>query len=372
MKRCKLALEDGSVFTGQAFGAEGTCSGEAVFNTAMTGYQEVLTDPSYLGQIVIMTYPLVGNCGINEEDIESGRLHLAGMVIRELPPAHNHHRATQALDAYLQANGIIGLTGVDTRALTRRIRKHGSLRAVISTKDLDDASLCEQARALPTMAGQNLAARVAGQAPENWQASPDAECKYRIVALDCGIKFNILRSLTRLGCEIVSMSGLSSPEEILERQPHGILVGNGPGDPSVVDESIATVRSLIGKLPMFGICLGHQLIACALQADIYKLKFGHHGINHPVRNLATRQIEITSQNHGFAVDEASLAKVGAVATHINLNDHSLEGFAHKTHALFAVQYHPEAAPGPHDASYLFSHFVRMIENGRVPDDLIPA
>jgi carbamoyl-phosphate synthase small subunit len=276
------------------------------------------------------------------------------------------------LDAYLQANGIIGLTGVDTRAVTRRIRKHGSLRAVISTEDLDDASLCEQARALPAMAGQNLAARVAGQAPENWQAAPDAECKYRIVALDCGIKFNILRSLTRLGCEIVSMSGLSSPEEVLERQPHGILVGNGPGDPSVVDESITTVRSLIGELPMFGICLGHQLIACALHANIYKLKFGHHGINHPVRNLATGQIEITSQNHGFAVDKVSLARVGAVATHTNLNDHSLEGFAHKTQLLFAVQYHPEAAPGPHDAEYLFKLFVGMIQNGTVPPELLPA
>ena len=371
MRPCKLALEDGSVFSGRAFGAEGTRSGEAVFNTAMTGYQEILTDPSYLGQIVTMTYPLVGNYGINDQDIESAKLHLSGLVIRELPPLYSHHHATRSLDCYLKANGVIGLAGVDTRALTRRLRDHGSLRAVLSTKQAGDASLCAQARALPLMAERNLAAQVAGQAAGAWECSAGARPKYHIVALDCGIKYNVLRALTRLGCEVVCLSGLSAPEQILEHQPQGVVVGNGPGDPAGVDQSIKSLRALIGQVPIFGICLGHQLIARALGADTYKLKFGHHGINHPVRNLASGQIEITSQNHGFAVDERSLSNVGAVATHTNLHDHTLEGFAHKTHPIMAVQYHPEAAPGPHDSQYLFGLFLEMIETGRVPDGLAP-
>ena len=371
MTPCKLALEDGSVFSGYGFGAVGTCGGEAVFNTAMTGYQEVLTDPSYLGQIVTMTYPLVGNYGVNQEDMESGKLHLSGLVIKELPPAHSHHRASAALAEYLEANGVLGLSDVDTRAITRRLRHQGSLRAVLSTEDASDDELGERARSLPVMSGQNLASTVAGQVRDDWAGATKSGRKCRVVALDCGIKYNILRSLAGLGCEVISMSGLSTPEQVLEHEPHGILVGNGPGDPSAVVQSISSVRALIGKVPIFGICLGHQLIACALGAEIYKLKFGHHGTNHPVRNLATGQIEVTSQNHGFAVDEKSLPSVGAFATHVNLNDHSLEGFAHDTHPLFAVQYHPEAAPGPHDSAYLFELFMQMILDGAVPEGLTP-
>ena len=257
------------------------------------------------------------------------------------------------------------------RARGRRLRDRGSLRAVLTTEDASDDELVERARSLPPMAGQNLAAKAAGQATDDWTAGSPVPRKYRIVAIDCGIKYNILRSLARLGCEIIAISGRSPPEVIIEQQPQGILVGNGPGDPAVVSESIKAIRALIGKVPIFGICLGHQLIACALGADIYKLKFGHHGTNHPVRNLATGRIEITSQNHGFAVAQDSLPRVGAFATHVNLNDHSLEGFAHNTHPLMAVQYHPESAPGPHDSAYLFELFTRMIETGKVPSELTP-
>ncbi|MCG3137723.1 MAG: Carbamoyl-phosphate synthase small chain [Phycisphaerae bacterium] len=356
---CKLALEDGSVFSGQLFGAPGTSCGEVVFNTAMTGYQEVLTDPSYLGQIVTMTYPLMGNYGINPEDIESSKLHLAGFIVRELPPQHSNFRATQPLERYLANHGITALQGVDTRAITRRLRVHGALRGVLSSEILDDAILLQKARELPLMSGLNLASRVAGQAQRDWPTHLSGS-HYRIVALDCGIKYNILRQLNELGCSVIAMSGLSSAEEILHTEPDGILIGNGPGDPTAVDQSIAAIQQLIGRVPIFGICLGHQLLGCALGAKIYKLKFGHHGANHPVKNLVTGRVEITSQNHGFAVDADSLADCGAVATHINLNDQSLEGFAHRKHLLFGVQYHPEAAPGPHDASYLFKQFLNMI------------
>lgn len=367
MTTCKLALEDGTVFTGRSFGATGTASGEAVFNTAMTGYQEVLTDPSYSGQIVTMTYPLIGNYGVNAEDVESGRLYVSGFVLKEIPPLHSNHRATQKLSTYLRTNKVVGLAGVDTRAITRRLRNHGSLRAVLSTEVSEDAALIRVANSVPVMRGQNLAAKVAGHAPKQWRSVGAGGL--RIVALDCGIKYNILRTLTALGCDVTAVSGLSPVEEILEHRPQSILVANGPGDPAAVHDSIKTIRQLIGRVPLFGICLGHQLLACALGAEIYKLKFGHHGANHPVRNVASGQVEITSQNHGFAVAEGSLAAVGAYPTHINLNDRSLEGFAHRTHPLFAVQYHPEAAPGPHDSAYLFDLFLKMTTHGTVPDEI---
>ncbi len=364
-----LALEDGSVFCGYSFGARGTAGGEAVFHTGMTGYQEVLSDPSYCGQIVTMTYPLIGNYGVNADDFESDHLDLSGFIVRELPPRYSNYRANHSLNDFLGDRGVLGLWGVDTRAVTRRLRDHGSLRGVLSTDILDPQALCRLAAALPRMSGQNLAVRVAGRAPEGWPAGPSGAARFRVAALDCGIKYNILRMLSRRGCEIVSMSGLCAPEAVLEQRPDGILVGNGPGDPSAVAAAIGTLRALLDKVPLFGICLGQQLLGCALGCDIAKLKFGHHGANHPVRNLATGRIEITSQNHGFAVVAAALDRVGAYATHINLNDHSLEGFAHRSLPLFAVQYHPEAAPGPHDAGYLFDHFLQMMATGRVPDGL---
>jgi carbamoyl-phosphate synthase small subunit len=374
MTRCVLAFEDGTVFTGKSFGAAGTASGEAVFHTGMTGYQEVLTDPSYTGQIVTMTYPLIGNYGVNVADAESSRVHLSGFVVKEPPTLHSNHRASQSLPDYLAERGVIGLCGVDTRAVTRTLRDHGALRAVISTEIGDADELVERARAIPLMAGQNLAARVAGHAAsfasDASNLSPGIGRRKRVVVLDCGVKFNILRSLTARGCDVTVLSGMTSAGAVLDESPDGVLVGNGPGDPEPVSETIDTLKGLIGRIPIFGICLGHQLLACALGAETYKLKFGHHGANHPVRNIATGRVEITSQNHGFAVETLSLERAGARPTHINLNDQSLEGFAHKDLPVFAVQYHPEAAPGPRDAAYLFDAFDRLIETKKVPAEMI--
>ena len=375
---CKLALEDGLVFTGRGFGAAGTSGGEVVFNTSMTGYQEALTDPSYAGQIVTMTCPQIGNVGVNPEDVESHdrRVQVAGFVVKELSPVVSNFRAQMDLDAYLRQAGVVGIQGVDTRALTRHLRTAGARNGVLSTEILDDEALVERARAIPPMAGLDLVPRVSPPQSYDWlegynsrfaQAHRDHGRRvFRVVAIDCGAKMNILRNLVEAGCETHVVPATASAEEILAHKPEGVFVSNGPGDPQAVTYTIETLRKLAGKVPIFGICLGHQLLTWALGGRTYKLKFGHRGANQPVRNQATGKVEITSQNHGFAADAASLEAVGAIITHINLNDQTVEGFTHPDQALFSVQYHPEASPGPHDATYLFDCFRGMMENGQAP------
>ncbi len=356
-----LALEDGTVFVGESFGADNTVTGEVVFNTAMAGYQEILTDPSYCGQIVTMTAPQIGNYGVNTEDIESRKQHLSGFVVKELSRRVSNQRATDGLSDYLRSAGIVGLTGIDTRALTRRLRVHGALRGAISTRIREPSKLVALARSAPSMEGSELVSRVAPSGEAAWE-KPDGPVKFRVFVFDCGIKQNILRMLQSLGCEVTAVPPHASAESLLERKPHGILVGNGPGDPAAVTATIQELKKLIGRVPIFGICLGHQLLGLALGAKTYKLKFGHHGVNHPVLNLDSSAVEITSQNHGFAVDADSLSAVGARVTHVNLYDRSVEGFVHEPSGIFAVQYHPEACPGPRDSGYLFHQFTQMLDS----------
>jgi carbamoyl-phosphate synthase small subunit len=376
---CKLALEDGTVFTGQAAGAAGTVVGEVVFNTAMVGYQEVLTDPSYCGQLVVMTCPMMGNYGVNDADWESRKPFLSGFIMRELVGRHSNWRATGDLRAYLSEHGIVAMTGIDTRALTCRLRVHGSLRGVLSTETLDDRALIAEAIASPVMVGLRLADRVTREAGIDWTEDlpaavdatlsagrPEDRNGLRVIAIDTGVKSNILRHLVTRGCHVHVVPCGASAETILACRPDGVMVCNGPGDPEPVTDTIAALQGLIGRVPLFGICLGHQLLSLALGARTCKLKFGHHGINHPVLNVATGRVEITSQNHGFAVEAETLPPVGATVTHHSLNDQSVEGFAHKSEPVFAVQYHPEAAPGPHDSAYLFDEFVSMLKTGRTP------
>lgn len=360
MTPCSLGLEDGTVFVGHSFGATGSAAGEVVFNTAMTGYQEVLTDPSYRGQIVTMTTPMIGNYGVNTDDVESGAQHVSGFVIKELSRIHSNHRATDDLDGYLRAAGVIGLAGIDTRALTKRLRTKGALRGYISTEISKPAELVDRAVSSPLMEGRDLVSKVMPEGETIWE--PRSPVVGRdVVVIDCGVKFSILRRLTELGCTLRVVPGNTTAPAILERRPGGVLVGNGPGDPAAVAPTIATLRELIGRVPIFGICLGHQLLALAMGARTYKLRFGHHGVNHPVLNHATGAVEITSQNHGFAVDAGSLEVAGGVVTHTNLYDRSIEGFCHSDKRLFGVQYHPEAAPGPHDSAYLFDQFVDLMD-----------
>ena len=377
-KTCKLALADGLVFTGKSFGALGTATGEVVFNTGMTGYQEVLTDPSYTGQIVTMTYPLIGNYGVTNEDVESKTLkvQVRGFVVKELSPVVSSFRAETSLSEYLTQEGVVGIADIDTRALTRHIRCAGAMQGVISTEILDDAELVALAAASPSIEGMDLAKAVSPEVAYDWadgyvsdfaQGHRDhGQEVYKVVAIDCGAKLNILRNLVECGCDVRFVPADTSAEEILAAKPDGLFISNGPGDPSAVTYTIETISKLIGKLPIFGICLGHQMLACALGAKTYKLKFGHRGCNHPVRNEATGKVEITSQNHGFAVDSDSLKETGATVTHINLNDNTVEGYTHPEKALFSVQYHPEASPGPHDATYLFDCFRSMMETGSAP------
>ncbi|NLX23333.1 MAG: glutamine-hydrolyzing carbamoyl-phosphate synthase small subunit [Phycisphaerae bacterium] len=372
---CKLALEDGTVFTGAAFGAAGTHVGEVCFNTSMAGYQEILTDPSYAGQIVTMTYPMIGNYGVCGEDVESRRPFVEGFVVKELARRPSNFRAAGDLEGFLQEHGVVGIAGVDTRAITRKLRTQGALKGALSTEIDDDHELVRRAQAWSGLVGLDLVRSVAPAEASRWDRgfespfampSRQADRRYRVVALDCGMKHNILRNLVEAGCEVTVVPAATPAAAILEHQPQGVFVSNGPGDPAPVQYAIDALKSLLGRVPIFGICLGHQLLSLALGARTYKLKFGHRGANQPVMNLATRRVEITSQNHGFAVETESLVKVGGVPTHENLNDRTLEGFSHRDLPIFSVQYHPEASPGPHDATYLFDCFIDMMATGRAP------
>jgi carbamoyl-phosphate synthase small subunit len=374
-RAAKLALEDGTVFTGRAFGAAGTTEGEVVFNTSMTGYQEILTDPSYKGQIVTMTYPLIGNYGVNRQDIESRQPHVAGFIIRELAPVYSNYRADMSLGDYLAQNNIVGIEGIDTRALVRKLRIKGAMRGVLSTEILDDALLVERARGTAQMEGADWVQAVKPREPYAWDqdqgdwrlGAVERGDGLHVVALDCGAKSNILRHLAERGVKITVLPPDTTVEEILRHNPDGVFISNGPGDPAVLDYAVRPIQGVLQKrLPTFGICLGHQLLGRAIGARTFKLKFGHRGGNQPVKNLDTGRVEITSQNHGFAVDRASLEQCGGVVTHLNLNDGTVEGFRHRDLPVFSVQYHPEASPGPHDAAYLFDAFIEMIKSRKSP------
>ncbi|MGQ0628748.1 MAG: glutamine-hydrolyzing carbamoyl-phosphate synthase small subunit [Phycisphaerales bacterium] len=400
----RLALQDGTVFHGTAFGAIGrgmSVPAEVVFNTAMCGYQEALTDPSYTGQILVMTSVMMGNYGVNSEDIESVRVQVSGFVVRQLAVQHSNSRASMSLPEYLAKENVLGLSGIDTRALTRRLRSGGVMQGVITDRtDLSDAELVSMARKAPSMSGQNLVPAVGCSSQQTWQetlgewspliqlpsartpeARAHAKRRYKVLALDCGAKSNILRNLTDRGCDVVVVPHDAPARQIADMhasgQIDGLFISNGPGDPAAVSATIKTLRELVGPgaarpLPTFGICLGHQLLGLALGARTFKLPFGHRGANQPVKNLLTGRVEITSQNHGFAVDPDSLKAVGGEPTHIHLNDHTLAGFRLKERPLFCVQYHPEASPGPHDSAYLFDAFVQMMADRKPTTFAAPA
>jgi carbamoyl-phosphate synthase small subunit len=351
-----LALEDGTVYEGISFGAAGECYGEVVFNTSMAGYQEILTDPSYKGQIVTMTYPLIGNYGTNAEDVESREPFVEGFVVREASSIASNWRSQKGLKEYVEENNIVAIEAIDTRALTRHIRDEGEMKAVISTEDLDTDSLVSKAKASAGLVGRDLVKEVTLDEAEDWSKKG----KYNVIVLDCGAKYNILRELAGRGCRVVVMPATASAEQILAAKPDGILLSNGPGDPAGVPYVVETVKELIGRFPIFGICFGHQMLGLALGGTTFKLKFGHHGGNHPVMDTKTGKVHITVQNHGFCVDIESLNRDDIEVTHINLNDRTLEGIRHKKLPIFSVQFHPESAPGPHDARYMFDEFVEMM------------
>jgi carbamoyl-phosphate synthase small subunit len=370
-----LALEDGNVFEGRSFGAPTERSGEVVFNTALTGYQEVFTDPSYSGQIVILTNPQIGNYGTSTSDNESSGPYIEGLVVREFSPIASNWRSDSAADGFLSRAGVPIVSDLDTRALVRHLRTRGVMRGVLSSVESDGQKLVEKARQIPTMAGLDLATRVSTREPYQWtetveQCSPSdqigrqAEPRYNVVAYDYGIKHNILRRLVHSGCRVTVVPSLTSAEDVLALKPDGIFLSNGPGDPEPLVTQVANIRKLIGKKPIFGICLGNQLLGLALGGKTYKLKFGHRGANHPVRNEITGRVEITSHNHGFAVDPDSLKLSEVEITHVNLNDQTLEGFRHRSEPVFCVQYHPEAAPGPHDSHYLFDDFTKLMREAK--------
>ncbi len=364
----KLALEDGTVYVGRVFGSSRETAGEVVFNTSMTGYQEVLTDPSYKGQIVTMTYPHIGNYGINADDCESQLPQVEGFIVREQTRWPSNYRSQLSLDDYLRQNNIPGLEGIDTRALVRRLRVRGAMKGVLSSTDLDDASLVNKAQNSPGIVGRDLVREVVPQKPFEWNSGftnplvcylPTRPATHHVVALDYGMKWNILRCLVQVGCKVTVLPGTARAEDVLARKPDGIFLSNGPGDPEALGYAIDTIRGLVGKKPMFGICLGHQLLGLALGAKTFKLKFGHRGSNQPVLNERTGRVEITTQNHGFAVARDSLPP-DLEETHVNLNDQTLEGMRHRRWPLFCVQYHPEASAGPHDSSYLFEEFRKLM------------
>jgi carbamoyl-phosphate synthase small subunit len=379
MPRAALALEDGTVYVGDSFGATGTVSGEVCFNTSMTGYQEILTDPSYRGQILCMTAPQIGNYGVNPTDVESGKLQMAGFVVREASRVASNFTATGTLGDYLARAGVVGIAGIDTRALVRRLRIRGAMTGVLSSEVLDPAKLVGMAKSAPALVGRDLVREVMPERQAEWidrldddarplpqptaggilPAVPAPGPEKHVVALDYGMKWNIARHLASQGCRVTVLPGRCTAAEVLALKPDGVFLSNGPGDPEVLDYCVETVRGLVGKVPMFGICLGHQLLALACGAKTFKLKFGHRGANQPVMDLTTGKVEITSQNHGFAVDEATLPPDLEV-THRNLNDGTIEGLRHRRAPAASVQYHPEAAAGPHDSAYLFDRFRAML------------
>ena len=364
-----IALEDGTVLTGRSFTGAGEAVGEIVFNTSMSGYQEILTDPSYTGQMVTMTYPLIGNYGVNEEDMESLAVHPRAFLMREYQAVPSNFRSSSTLAEFLQKFNVLGIEGFDTRMLTRIIRNQGAMKAIISTEDLDEASLVKRAQEWPGLVGRDMVARVSAQNAYGWTAEgpvegigfPDQDKKkFKVVAFDFGIKFNQLRILSDKGCSVQVVPATTTAEEVLALNPDGVFLSNGPGDPAGVDGVVENIRSLLGKKPIFGICLGHQILGLAYGGSTFKLKFGHRGGNQPVKDLQTGKVEITSQNHGFCVDQDRLPKTNKFS-HINLNDNSLEGMRHTEFPAFSVQYHPEHAPGPHDAMYLFDRFIELME-----------
>ncbi len=352
-----IALEDGTVFEGRSVGVQGEQEGEIVFNTSMTGYQEIMTDPSYKGQIVTMTYPLIGNYGVNDEDVESGGPKVHGFVVREFSKIESNHRAGESLLSYLERHRIMAMEEVDTRALTKHIRVRGAMKAVMSTRDGDSQRLVEKARNWRGIIGVDLVREVTCSEPYVYNENGDFTC----VVMDFGVKMNILRMLAKSGCRVVVVPDRTKAKDILNLRPDGVLLSNGPGDPKGVPDVVEEVRKLFGKVPIFGICLGQQLLGLAYGGDTYKLKFGHRGGNQPIKDLETGRVYITSENHGFAVDLTSIERVGVRATHVNLNDGTLEGMEHGTYPIFSVQFHPEASPGPHDSYGLFDKFRRLME-----------
>jgi carbamoyl-phosphate synthase small subunit len=373
-----LALEDGTWFAGQSFTGPGEAGGEVIFNTGMSGYQEILTDPSYYGQMVCMTYPLIGNYGVNLEDVESSRIHCPAMIVKECCKQPSNWRSTESLPDYLMRHGVMGLEGIDTRALTRHLRIHGAMRGFITTADLTPEEIAAKAKGLPSMEGANLVEFVAPGEPYYWDGTgpvpakmdgdlplwpENSEGSLRVVVYDYGIKWNILRLLAAENLTILAVPPAFPVELVKKLAPNGVFLSNGPGDPATLKTEIGIIKELCELYPVGGICLGHQLLGIALGGTSFKLKFGHHGINHPVRDDITRKIEISSQNHGFCVDISNLNFLEQ--THLNLNDQTLEGFRHKTKPIFGVQHHPEAGPGPHDSQYFFARFRRMVETGQV-------
>ncbi len=356
-KLTKLILENEKVFTGNSFGFSGETIGEICFNTGMTGYQEILTDPSYCGQLVTMTQPHIGNYGVNESDIESKNIQVSGFIIRQEAISPSNYRSTKSIGEYLEKNKIVGIQGIDTRMLTRIIRNEGAMNAIISNKDINEKSLLSKLAKAPNMSGLDLAKVVTCKKPYNLNGK---KSRFNVVAIDYGIKTNIIRLLESNDCSVTIVPAHTTTEKILNLNPDGVFLSNGPGDPSAVNYGIEVVKELLGVKPIFGICLGHQILALALGAETYKLKFGHRGCNHPVKNLLNGKIEITSQNHGFAVKSDSLPKHVKI-THISLNDETVEGLDCKKYSAFSVQYHPESSPGPHDSRYLFNHFIKLME-----------
>ncbi|MFA5858403.1 MAG: glutamine-hydrolyzing carbamoyl-phosphate synthase small subunit [Elusimicrobiota bacterium] len=359
-----ILLEDGTILTGESFGAKGETTGEVVFNTSMSGYQEILTDPSYKGQIVMMTYPLIGNYGVNTEDVESNKVYVEGFVVKELSRVMSNWRSKMSLEEYLEKNKIIAIEGIDTRMITRRIRTKGALKGIISTIDDDPKSLEKKLESAPGLVGRDMVKEVSIKKTYKW----NTDGKYHVVVFDCGVKHNILRKLQESGCRVTVVPVLATAEEVFELKPDGVVLSNGPGDPEGLPYLARQVSVMIEKnrkgemyLPIFGICLGHQMLGLGFKGKTYKLKFGHHGGNHPVKDLVTNKVCITSQNHGFCVDIKSIPDKDVMLTHLNLYDKTNEGMKHTKLPIFSVQYHPEASPGPHDSAYLFKQFIDLME-----------